>query len=76
METLLRTIERFIPKKVYKALQPAYHFLLALTGTILYRHLIEMTIQTHGDNKAANAFVQIEIDHTIIADLQRTLLLS
>ena len=38
METLLRTIERFIPKKVYKALQPAYHFLLALTGTIIYRH--------------------------------------
>jgi UDP-N-acetylmuramoyl-L-alanyl-D-glutamate--2,6-diaminopimelate ligase len=38
MEKLLRTVETLIPKKVYKFFQPAYHFLLAVTGIILYRH--------------------------------------
>lgn len=38
MEKILRNIEKMIPRKIYKSLQPAYHFLLALTGTILYRH--------------------------------------
>lgn len=37
MEKILRTIEKLIPKKVYKFFQPAYHFLLAATGTILYK---------------------------------------
>lgn len=38
MEKILRTIEKVIPKKLYKALQPVYHFLLAVAGTFLYRH--------------------------------------
>lgn len=37
MEKILRIIERIIPKKIYKFFQPAYHFLLATTGTIIYR---------------------------------------
>ncbi len=37
MEKLLRTTEKIIPKKLYKALQPYYHLLLAATGTIIYR---------------------------------------
>lgn len=37
MEKILRTIEKYIPKKVYKFFQPAYHFLLALAGVIVYR---------------------------------------
>jgi UDP-N-acetylmuramoyl-L-alanyl-D-glutamate--2,6-diaminopimelate ligase len=37
MEKLLRTAEKIIPKKVYRFLQPAYHYGLALTGTVLYR---------------------------------------
>lgn len=37
MEKLLRGTEKLIPKKVYKFFQPAYHFLLAATGTIIYR---------------------------------------
>lgn len=37
MERLLRGVEKIIPRKVYKFLQPAYHFLLATTGTIIYR---------------------------------------
>lgn len=37
METILRTIERYTPKKLYRFLQPAYHYILACTGTLLYR---------------------------------------
>ena len=37
MESILRKIEKVIPKKVYRFFQPAYHLLLAITGTILYR---------------------------------------
>lgn len=37
MEKVLRTIEKFIPKKLYRAGQPIYHYLLNLAGTILYR---------------------------------------
>lgn len=38
MEKILRTTEKIIPKKVYKFFQPAYHFVLAATGLLLYRH--------------------------------------
>ena len=37
MEKILRTIEKLTPRKVYSFFQPAYHFLLAVTGTILHR---------------------------------------
>lgn len=36
LEKILRKIEKLIPKKLYKLVQPIYHFLLAVTGTILY----------------------------------------
>ncbi|MEA4910822.1 UDP-N-acetylmuramoyl-L-alanyl-D-glutamate--2,6-diaminopimelate ligase [bioreactor metagenome] len=35
-EKILRKLEKFIPKKLYKLGQPVYHFLLAITGTVLY----------------------------------------
>lgn len=38
MEKILRAVEKLIPKKVYRFFQPAYHFLLAVTGIVLYRH--------------------------------------
>ena len=38
MEKLLRTIEKLVPKKVYRFFQPAYHFLLSVIGIIIYRH--------------------------------------
>ncbi len=38
MEHILRTVEKIIPKKVYNFFQPAYHFVLATTGTILYKN--------------------------------------
>lgn len=37
MEKILRTVEKFIPKKVYRFFQPAYHFALASIGTALNR---------------------------------------
>jgi UDP-N-acetylmuramoyl-L-alanyl-D-glutamate--2,6-diaminopimelate ligase len=38
MEKALRTLERYIPKKIYTALQPSYHYLLAQVGTLIYRN--------------------------------------
>ena len=38
MEKILRTIEKLVPKKVYRFFQPAYHFLLSVVGIIIYRH--------------------------------------
>ena len=37
MEKLLKTIKKLIPKKLFGAIQPIYHYLLALFGAIIYR---------------------------------------
>lgn len=37
MEKILNKVKKLIPKKLFKSLQPAYHFLLALTGNVIYR---------------------------------------
>lgn len=37
MEKTLQIIKRFIPKKIFKALAPIYHYKLALAGAMLYR---------------------------------------
>ncbi len=37
MNKILRKIEKFIPKKVFTFFQPAYHFMLALAGEMVYR---------------------------------------
>lgn len=36
MDKILRTIEKLIPKNLYKLGQPVYHYLLTLTGAIIY----------------------------------------
>jgi UDP-N-acetylmuramoyl-L-alanyl-D-glutamate--2,6-diaminopimelate ligase len=36
LEKILRTTEKFIPKKLYKMGQPIYHWLLSTAGAILY----------------------------------------
>lgn len=36
MDRILRTVEKLIPEKLYKMGQPIYHYLLTLTGAILY----------------------------------------
>lgn len=37
MDKILRTIEKFIPRKVFKLGQPIYHYTLAVLGAIIYR---------------------------------------
>ncbi len=37
MDKILRAIKRLIPRSLFRALQPFYHFSLALTGALLYR---------------------------------------
>ncbi|MFA6227414.1 MAG: UDP-N-acetylmuramoyl-L-alanyl-D-glutamate--2,6-diaminopimelate ligase [Candidatus Paceibacterota bacterium] len=37
MDKILRTAKKFIPTKLFKMAQPAYHYLLAISGAILYR---------------------------------------
>lgn len=37
MDTLLRTLEKIIPKKIYKLAQPIYHYALTFVGAIIYR---------------------------------------
>ncbi len=37
MDKILRTIEKFIPKKIFKLGQPIYHYCLALIGALIYR---------------------------------------
>jgi UDP-N-acetylmuramoyl-L-alanyl-D-glutamate--2,6-diaminopimelate ligase len=36
MEKILRITKKFIPTKLFKMAQPAYHYLLAISGAILY----------------------------------------
>lgn len=38
MEKILRIIEKMIPRSVYRLFQPLYHYILAITGTLLYRY--------------------------------------
>ncbi|HMP85484.1 MAG TPA: Mur ligase family protein, partial [Candidatus Paceibacterota bacterium] len=37
IEKILRKIEKIIPKKIFRATQPIYHYLLTLLGAIIYR---------------------------------------
>ncbi len=37
METVLTALKRFIPKPLFKTLQPSYHYLLAFLGAVIYR---------------------------------------
>lgn len=37
IEKLLRFAKKFIPRKLFRAAQPVYHYLLALTAAIVYR---------------------------------------
>ncbi len=37
LESLLSFVKRFIPRQLFKAAQPIYHYLLAIVGALLYR---------------------------------------
>ncbi|MEK7085224.1 MAG: Mur ligase family protein, partial [Patescibacteria group bacterium] len=36
MEALLRTVKKFVPKPLFRALEPAYHFVLAFFAALYY----------------------------------------
>ncbi len=38
MQNFRQTVKRFIPKRVFKAIQPAYHYALAYIGAIKFKH--------------------------------------
>ncbi len=38
MDSVRQTIKRLLPERIYKALQPYYHYLLAYFGAIKYHH--------------------------------------
>ncbi len=48
LEQTLRTLQRFIPKRLYHTLQPLYHFSLALLGAVYYgfpaRHIVVVMV--------------------------------
>lgn len=49
LETILRTIKKLIPTRIFTFFQPAYHYALALFGAILYRfpgHSLHVTAVT------------------------------
>lgn len=37
MDDILKQIKKFIPKKLFNALSPTYHYLLAISGAFIYR---------------------------------------
>jgi UDP-N-acetylmuramoyl-L-alanyl-D-glutamate--2,6-diaminopimelate ligase len=37
MDKILYTIKRLVPRKIFRFFQPAYHYLLALSGNLIYR---------------------------------------
>jgi UDP-N-acetylmuramoyl-L-alanyl-D-glutamate--2,6-diaminopimelate ligase len=49
LDSILRTIKKFVPTRVFTFFQPAYHYVLALAGAILYRfpgHSLHVTAVT------------------------------
>jgi UDP-N-acetylmuramoyl-L-alanyl-D-glutamate--2,6-diaminopimelate ligase len=37
LEKILNLVRKLIPRKIFRIFQPAYHFILAVTGNIIYR---------------------------------------
>lgn len=37
MDKILKAVKKIIPRSIFRFFQPAYHFLLALTGNVVYR---------------------------------------
>ena len=66
MEKLLRTIEKYVPKKVYRFFQPAYHFVLALIGTAIYlkpsRHIYVIGITGTKGKSSTTEFVNAVLE--------------
>lgn len=66
MEKILRTVEKIIPKKIYKTLQPLYHLTLAITGTVIYkkpsRHIYVIGITGTKGKSSTTEFVNAVLE--------------
>jgi len=67
MEKILRTIERFIPKPIYRAGQPIYHFFLSLTGAMLY-HFPAKRIHVIGITGTKGKTTTVELVNAILEE--------
>ena len=38
MDTLLYTLKKILPRQIISVIRPAYHYLLAFIGSVIYRH--------------------------------------
>lgn len=76
MEKILRTIQRFIPKKIYSFFQPYYHLLLALVGTTIYkkpsRHLYVIGVTGTKGKSSTTEFINAVLE----AGKKKTAILS